>query len=80
MPLRYVAEMFCDRVAAGKIYNGKNYKDSDPLQYFLRAKSTRVIHPETSDFLESLLRMLAKQGEDATFAYLRKYLKEHKTY
>jgi len=31
MPVRYVAEMFCDRVAASKIYKGKDYKDSHPL-------------------------------------------------
>ena len=29
MPLRYVAEMFCDRVAASKIYRGGDYKSSD---------------------------------------------------
>ncbi len=80
MPLNWVAEMFCDRVAASKIYNGAVYKDSDSLAYFLRAKPTRVIHPETSDFLESLLRMLAEQGEEETFRYLRRYLREHKDY
>ena len=25
MPIKYVKEMFCDRVAASKIYQGKNY-------------------------------------------------------
>lgn len=80
MPLRWVAEMFCDRVAASKIYNGAAYKDSDSLQYFLKAKGTRVIHPETSDFLERLLRMLAEEGEERTFAFLRRYLKEHNDY
>ena len=28
MPIRYVKEMFCDRVAASKIYQGENYKNS----------------------------------------------------
>ncbi len=78
MPLRYVAEMFCDRVAASKIYNGDRYKDSDALEYFLRAKPRRVIHPETSDLLESLLRMLAEEGEEKTFAHLKKMLREQK--
>lgn len=31
MPRRYIAEMLCDRVAASKIYNGENYRDSYPL-------------------------------------------------
>ncbi len=80
MPLNYVAEMFCDRVAASKIYNGERYKDSDSLAYFLRAKQRRVIHPETSDLLESLLQMLADEGEDKTFAHLRQLIREQKTY
>lgn len=75
MPVKYVAEMFCDRVAAGKIYNGSNYTDDSPLEYFLKAKSRRVIHPETSELLEELLTMLSKEGEDKTFAYLKKLVK-----
>lgn len=80
MPLRYVIEMFCDRVAASKIYKGAEYTDGDPLAYFAHAKSMRVIHPETSAFLEQLLTMLAQQGEEKTFAYIRTYLKSHDTY
>lgn len=80
MPLRFVAEMFCDRVAASRIYNGKSFKNSDPLDYFLRAKAKRRIHPETSAFLEKLLRMLAEEGEDTVFSYLRRYLRENKDY
>ncbi len=80
MPLRYVAEMFCDRVAASKIYNGDKYTDSDALNYFLSSKAIRFIHPETSDFLEKLLRMLAEEGEEKTFAYLRAIVKRNEEY
>lgn len=80
MPLRYVAEMFCDRVAACKIYHGKNYKDRDALDYFLPKKPTRSIHPETSDMLEKLLRMLAEEGEEKTFRYLKGLIKTGKEY
>ena len=72
MPVRYVKEMFCDRVAASKIYNGVGYTDSDPIEYFLRSKGKRMIHPETSHLLELLLRMLEVRGEEATFKYIRK--------
>ena len=34
MPYNYVVEMFCDRVAASKIYNGSLYKETDPIDYF----------------------------------------------
>ena len=80
MPLRYVAEMFCDRVGASKIYNGENYTDRKPLEYFLKAKPTRKIHPETSRFLEILLKMLVIKGEDFTFAWLNWYIRTHKDY
>ncbi len=80
MPLRYVVEMFCDRVAASKIYQGEKYTDDAPLEYFLKAKHRRVIHPETSDLIEKLLRMLAEKGEDATFAYIRNMIRSEKDY
>jgi hypothetical protein len=75
MPRRYVAEMFCDRVAASKIYRGKAYTDDYPLQYFLRGKASRQIHPETSEEIEMLLTMLAEKGENATFSYLKLWVK-----
>ncbi len=71
MPYRYVIEMFCDRVAASKIYNGDSYRQSDPLEYFMRGKDRRIIHEKTSDQIENLLRMLAEKGEDETFKYIR---------
>lgn len=78
MPVRYVAEMFCDRVAAGKIYKGKNYNDQSPIEYFMLAKGRRVIHPETSDLIESLLVMLSEKGEDETFKYIKNLVRNSK--
>lgn len=80
MPLRYVVEMFCDRVAAGKIYKGKDYTDSCPLEYFYKGKSTRKIHPETSRLLEKLLKMLDEKGEEEAFRYIRALLRRNKEY
>lgn len=75
MPLRYVIEMFCDRVAASKIYNGKSYSDSDSYTYFLRIKGKKRMHPKTEELLNKLLEMLRDNGEDKTFAYIRRLLK-----
>ena len=71
MPMKYLIEMFCDRVAASKIYMGDKYTDKSPLEYFLRAKGRMAIHSETSDELEFLLRMLYEKGEDETFRYIK---------
>lgn len=72
MPEKYVVEMFCDRIAASKNYNKENYTDSLPLEYFLKGRSGKLLHPDTARLLEKLLRMLAEHGEDDTFAYIRK--------
>ncbi len=71
MPIKYVKEMFCDRVAASKIYQGKNYTDRHPIEYFMKEKAVRVIHPDTSDLIEFWLRTLSEKGEKETFKMIR---------
>lgn len=73
MPIKYVKEMFCDRVAASKIYNGKNYTDATAYEYFMKGKARRQINAETSDLLEGWLKMLAEKGEKETFNYVKNY-------
>ena len=36
MPNRYLAESICDRIAATEIYNGKNVKKEDALNYIYK--------------------------------------------
>ncbi|MBQ3181879.1 MAG: catalase [Clostridia bacterium] len=76
MPIVFVKEMFCDRVAASKVYQGKNYTDAHPVSYFTPGKARRSIHPETSDLLESWLIMLKEKGEKETFSHI-KSIKEY---
>jgi hypothetical protein len=78
MPTRYVVEMFCDRVAACKIYRGKDYTDSAALEYFLRGNARSKMHEKTADMLEEWLRMLAEKGEKETFAHIKRALREAK--
>lgn len=72
MPSRYVIEMFCDRIAASKNYNKETYDDSFPLAYYEKNKSHYLLHPTTEELIEKLLHMLAEQGEEETFRYIRK--------
>lgn len=79
MPLGYVLEMVCDRIAASKNYRKEAYKDGDSYAYFERSRSHYIIHPETEALLEKLLKMLRDKGEEYTFAYMR-MLRRRKTY
>ncbi len=71
MPTVYLVEMFCDRVAASKTYQGENYTDEHPLNYFLRGNAKLSMHPDTAKTLEFLLRMLAEKGEAKTFNHIK---------
>lgn len=74
MPVNYVVEMLMDRIAACKVYNGVKYTDKSPLAYYNLGKEKAPMHPKTRELLEKLLNMLAKEGEDSTFAYIKKEL------
>ena len=76
MPIKYFKEMFCDRVAASKIYRKEDYTDDYPLQYFLRGNARSYMHKETAELLEKCLTMLRDKGEKETFKYI-KGLKEY---
>ena len=71
MPIKYVKEMFCDRVAASKIYLGKNYTQHHPIEYFERGRANRVIHKHTSELLELWLRTLDEKGESEAFKLIK---------
>ena len=71
MPEKYVAEMFCDRVAASKNYRKAAYTDRDAYDYYEHFKQQYIMHPETRALLEKLLIMLRDEGEEKTFRYIR---------
>lgn len=79
MPKKYIAEMFCDRIAACRVYMGDKYTDASAYDYYMKGTATRVgplIHPRTAAELEKMLKVLKDEGEDAAFAYVRRWLKE----
>jgi pyrroloquinoline quinone (PQQ) biosynthesis protein C len=71
MPVNYVVEMVCDRIAANKIYNRDEYKDENPLHYFEESQEQHLIHEDTKALLRELLTMLKEKGEKSTFQYIR---------
>lgn len=71
MPVKYVAEMFCDRIAASKTYRGDAYDQGYPWEYYQKSKDHYLLHPETRQLLEKMLLLLRDEGEKAAFAYIR---------
>ena len=78
MPPKYFAEMICDRVGASKVYKGKDYTDSSPLEYYISRKDSVFMHPETAKRLEYYLSLLADKGEKVMFSELKQFVKNSK--
>ncbi len=77
MPLCYLVEMVMDRIAASRVYRGKEYTDASAWEYYQREQPylEGVMHPETKAMLERILILLRDKGERTAFRYLRKLLK-----
>ncbi|EHJ00309.1 hypothetical protein CDLVIII_3754 [Clostridium sp. DL-VIII] len=71
MPVKYVVEMFIDRVCASKNYLKEKYDDKCPLAYYEKRKHYYILHKEVRELLEILLNKLANEGEDKTFTYIK---------
>ncbi|MFV0380719.1 MAG: DUF5662 family protein [Breznakia sp.] len=71
MPLPYVVEMFCDRVAACMTYQKEHYRDDSALIYYNTSRSHLLIHPKTDALIVHLMQQLAEYGLDYTIAYIR---------
>ena len=80
MPDIFLIEMFCDRVAASKIYKKDTYTDSAPLEYFLKGNARSRMHSDTADKLEMMLLMLKEKGEKETFLYIKNNFKKNKIF
>lgn len=78
MPVNYVVEMFCDRIAASRTYMKEKYHDASAYEYFMNDYDRVMMHPETKDLLQSLLEYHRDHGLDETIAYIRKDILKNK--
>lgn len=76
MPTEFLIEMFCDRIAASKVYLKKDYTDSSPLEYLLNRDKGVKMHETTRKKLQYLLEYLSKNGEKETFRFIKKNRKK----
>ena len=79
IPYKYAVEMVCDTLGAGKIYLGKNWKNSSQLEYWNRTKDLTYINIKTANFLEAVYEEVSKKGIKKTInrKNLKKLYKEY---
>ena len=74
MPYEYAAEMVCDELAAGIVYNGKKWTNRTQLDYYLNKESQNLIHPQINKFMIAVLTEISTNGIDKTLT--KKNIKE----
>ena len=72
MPDKYIVEMLMDRIAASKVYMGKEYNDASPREYYDGFQHNNLMTEETRQKLELLLKYLAENGEKKLYSYIRR--------
>jgi hypothetical protein len=75
IPKKYMAEMFVDRVSAGKVYNGDKFTKESPLEYFQHGVGGTIMNDASREYLTKLLVIYAQEGEDAAYKFLKDDLK-----
>lgn len=67
MPYKYAVEMICDKMAAGIVYQGKEWNKDWQISYYMRERETALIHPQLDKFMLDVFTSVSKNGLDKTF-------------
>lgn len=64
IPYKYVAEMICDKLSAGIVYNGKKWTKFTQLEYFEAHKDEELINSKIENMLEEVFKQVSEKGID----------------
>jgi hypothetical protein len=68
IPYKYIIEMFCDFVGAGKAYNMASWTTATPIAYWeAKCKGKRLMHQDSVKLFESLLKRMQKMDTEQEF-------------
>ena len=85
VPYKYAAEMACDKMAASKVYNGKNWTNSSEIDYWRKERTISIVNPKVDNFLTAIFEQVKEQGVEKTYtkknfkALYKKYCIDDKT-
>lgn len=55
MPFKYATEMFCDYIAAGRAYMGKDFTWKSEFEWWVKKKEIAKMNPMTIDYIDRLI-------------------------
>ena len=62
IPYPYVAEMLCDKLAAGIIYKGKDWTKEYELEYWLHERDKTLVNDQVEALITEFLTQVSKDG------------------
>ena len=62
IPFKYVLEMICDKLAASKIYNGKNWTKTSQIEYWNKEKIQITMNKNLSNLLTDVFTKASEIG------------------
>lgn len=62
MPYKFVAEMLCDKLAAGIIYMGKDWTKEYELQYWLKERGEEEVNEQIKLLITDFFTQVSKDG------------------
>lgn len=72
IPIKYLKESFCDRIAACKVYLKQQYTPKSPLNYYLENNTDSILFPTSAKVLKSWLSWIDLYGEKKAFQMVRR--------
>ncbi|MDI9519176.1 MAG: DUF5662 family protein [Erysipelotrichaceae bacterium] len=76
MPIQYVCEMICDRIAASRIYLKDNYKNDSAYEYFITRLNNTPMHKNTELMTKTFLGYIKDYGEEEGLKMIKEELKK----
>lgn len=71
IPYKYVVEMVCDWIGAGKVYSKTKWTRKEPLTHYRHHRKGRHFHPETEALCVLFLRAIAFEGLRKFYKYAK---------
>lgn len=62
MPYKYAVEMICDNLAAGMVYNGKNWTNQTQLEYWVKVEEKKKVNSKISEFAKVVFTQVSQKG------------------
>ena len=73
IPSKYVIEMVCDWIGAGKVYSKEKWTTSSPIEYYYAVRKGRYFHKDTEELIIKLLEIIRDNGLEEFHKVCRNY-------